>query len=206
VTDLDPIGALTKAIEAAEPAPAHRLFKNGGLPEPQFQWNPSLAEIDNQMLRSLAGYWQSLREDERPPLLTKIDALAMKEILGFILLVDTLDGGADFRYRVYGSKVADLTGEDFTGFRVSQSRIGNVLSTFLIACYKAVVKRPAPLLTCHQHMLPRCRISQWTRLMLPLRDNQDVVSRILVGCVPTKDWPIDEMFARERGAAITRTI
>lgn len=49
------------------------------------------------------------------PLASEIDALEMRPALGYGMLVEPVDGGADFRDRLYGSNLAAVSGFDMTG-------------------------------------------------------------------------------------------
>src|SRR3546814_18454171 len=71
--------------------------------------------------------------------------MQMRPALGHIMLLDVLDGGADYRYRVYGSEIAQRAGFDMTGKCTSELPTGSLASLFFIAVYQAVLLRPQPV-------------------------------------------------------------
>src|SRR3546814_3279971 len=93
--------------------------------------------------------------------------MQMRPALGHIMLLDVLDGGADYRYRVYGSEIAQRAGFDMTGKCTSELPTGSLASLFFIAVYQAVLLRPEPVYTWHQ-MPVDITVNTWHRLVLPL--------------------------------------
>lgn len=79
----------------------------GGLPD----------SISSPTLSRLYDYWRSKCKDGTLPARRDIDPLEMPYALGWIVLLEVIDGGADFRFRLYGSKVRDFTKYDWTGRR-----------------------------------------------------------------------------------------
>src|SRR3546814_15766909 len=93
--------------------------------------------------------------------------MQMRPALGHIMLLDVLDGGADYRYRVYGSEIAQRAGFDMTGKCTSELPTGSLASLFFIAVYQAVLLRPDPVYTWPQ--LPvDLPVNPWPRLLPPL--------------------------------------
>ncbi len=151
--------------------------------KPRVFWNPDESNLNHRELRSLLAYWRKLRGDQPMPRQDKIDPLEMQDALGFLFLLDVLDGGADFRYRVYGSKVVDRYSVDMTGKLLSNLKVDPVFVDFFMAGYRAVIARRTPLLTQHCHS-PYVAVTDTVRLILPLANEQGDVSRILVGNIP----------------------
>src|SRR3546814_18026508 len=82
------------------------------------------------------------------------------------MLLDILDGGADFRYRLYGSRIAERTGFDWTGRLLSEMASNAFTGTFYAAVYRAVMRRRAPILTVSGSTRP-VAATPWSRLGLP---------------------------------------
>ena len=61
-------------------------------------WSPPADDIGECELQFLMRFWHARRSPGGllPP--TAIDPLALRPALGFIMLLDVIDGGADFRY------------------------------------------------------------------------------------------------------------
>lgn len=71
-------------------------------------------------LRDLWRFWNTLRGERATPRIDEVHALVLKPWLGNILLLDVIEGGRDFRYRLYGTIAAAHFGFDLTGRLVSQ--------------------------------------------------------------------------------------
>lgn len=153
---------------------------------PTLVWSPTPGTLEHEPLRFLMDYWQRLRGGEDVPHATKIDPVEMRPALGNVMLLDVLDGGADFRYRLYGSKIAERAGFDMTGKRVSEIGTSTAVATFFVYVYQAVLKRREPIYT--EHRPPASiQVTKWYRLVLPLADAAGMVNRLLVGNIPG-DW------------------
>lgn len=68
---------------------------------------------------------------------------APRVLLGHLILLDVLDGGQDFRYRVVGTKIAEEIGRDFTGETVLQYHTRHE-SREVIDGYANIVKTGQP--------------------------------------------------------------
>ncbi len=105
--------------------------------------------------------------------------------LGKILILDVLEEGFDGRYRLYGTKVSDACGRDWTGSTVSELNrtVQTGLGLYFRSCYRAVAIKNAPLLAVHRspHWIA---VEQWSRLILPLHAEDGGLSRFLVSNLP----------------------
>lgn len=97
--------------------------------------------------------------------------------LGNLMVLDPIDGGSDFRYRVYGSEISRFAGFEMTGRRVSDfaSRTG----VFFIGAYAACLASGQPMLTHnvaeHAINVDLQAIVRWERLLLPFRRGTDLL-------------------------------
>lgn len=74
-------------------------------------------------LRACHAYWRGLVTGDGPPAYGAFDVVQVpRELLPFLILLDVLDGGQDFRYRVVGTGVVEAIGRDFTGETVAEYR------------------------------------------------------------------------------------
>lgn len=80
------------------------------------------------------SFWTSKFRSGILPGRADFDVFEMKEWLGRILIMEVLDDGADFRYRLIGTNIVQINGRDLTGKRVTDSQynenIEQVLSSF----------------------------------------------------------------------------
>lgn len=177
------------ADDIAEAREARRLadyFAGNGAPSPRLVWNPGADELPAGPLQFLAGYWRERAAGGAPPPFGIVDPLALKPALGYIMLLDVLDGGWDYRYRIYGSEIASRFGRDLTGRHTSDITRTAYTGNFYIAAYRAVLARREPLFTVSSSPSYVAAVDWW-RLSLPLADSAGAITRILVGNVPG-DW------------------
>jgi hypothetical protein len=161
-------------------------FFGTGMATPTHEWDPPDASPPTPELRELLRYWRTLHEGERLPRQSAFDILEIPRAVGFVMLLDVLGGGEDFYYRVYGTGIAQDTGFDMTGKRLSSVPTMAPLAAYFMASYRAAIARRASLLAYHQPP-PGQPIRRWARLILPMIDENQIVSRILVGNMPSQD-------------------
>jgi len=162
-------------------------FASLGASGPEVIWNPRTDQVRQPQLQFLLKYWRDLAGAHAMPLAEEVDAVAMRPALGFIILLDVLEGGRDFRYRLYGSVLADASGFDMTGELISAHKASSHVSGFYLATYRAVQIRREAVYTEHG---PASVINTkaWQRVVLPLAGQRDQIVRFLVGNVPlTRD-------------------
>ena len=75
-------------------------------------WNPEGDTVRHDELRFLLRWWDGLvaQHGGPPPASVKLDPLALRPALGHLCTLQPVDGGADFRFRLYGSLVAESAG------------------------------------------------------------------------------------------------
>lgn len=175
----------TLRLVAGDVSGLRATFAEIGADGPVIQWQPTEADLEPEPLRFLLAHWTNLKGDQVLPRKQQIDALEMQPALGYIALLDIVDGGADFRYRLFGSLIAQASGYDMTGRLLSVHRASSYIVDFYRTCYRAILLRPEPLATVHAP--PSAESSTiWSRLILPFSDQPKQVDRLLVGIVPIK--------------------
>jgi hypothetical protein len=158
-------------------------FAKKGATGPELVWSPTADDLKPSELRFLLAHWMALKGARPLPQSTDIDALELGPVLGYVALVDVLDAGADFRYRLFGSKVAFVSGFDVTGQLVSQHPASPYIVEFTLAGYRAALRRGEPMATIHSPP-PAVSTTIWHRLVLPLAADTGAIGRFLVGNVP----------------------
>jgi hypothetical protein len=148
--------------------------------DPFVQHDPDTASFEDRRLGQLLDYWRALPRTGDLPAVETIDPTALVFILGWLMIIDPIDGGADFTYRLYGSSIAEVMGRDLTGCKLSDSFPG--VAAFTSGVYRDVMRDRRPVLT--RHTPPRrIAVSRWERLILPFAGADDGVARFLVGAV-----------------------
>jgi hypothetical protein len=148
--------------------------------DPFVQDDPDVAAFEDRRLGQLLGYWRALPRVRDLPSLEIIDPAALVFILGWLMIIDPADNGADFTYRLYGTNIAEVTGRDLTGCRLSDSF--PQVAAFTSGVYRNIMRDRRPVLT--RHTPPRrIIVSRWERLILPFAGPDGSVARFLVGAV-----------------------
>lgn len=181
--DQSSLDAMRDGLLNGNLGPLAAPFLKHGLRSPVVRWNPVAADLPTKQLPFVLNLWHSLRDANGRVTPEQIDPFMLKPALGYILLIDVLDDGADFYYRLYGSEVARVAGFDMTGKRTSQIVTGSLASTFYIAGYRALLQRPEPLFTWHE-MPMQITINNWDRIVLPLTGTDGRITRILTCNMP----------------------
>ena len=150
---------------------------------PRVLWHPAPDQLSPGPLRFLAGHWRSLCGEGKLPHHRQVDPLAMRPALGYIMLVDAIEDGRDFRYRLYGSIVARVSGAELTGRLLSHHPASAYVTEFSLASYRAGLLLRAPLYTERVPALAEWTVL-WQRLALPLVNDAGEVIRFLAATVP----------------------
>jgi len=66
-------------------------------------------------IRQLVAYWNERRGERFAPSRADIDPTAIRWILPCLSMIDVIDGGQDFRFRLLGTRIVDGLGRDSTG-------------------------------------------------------------------------------------------
>ncbi|MDJ0895406.1 MAG: PAS domain-containing protein [Alphaproteobacteria bacterium] len=162
------------------------LYAHQGLPCPEVDLEPDELDLPDEKLRFLLQYWNKLRGNRALPSASDVDAVEMRPSLGSIALLEVLEDGQDFRYRVYGTDIAERTRFDLTRKRVMEiSRHVGMPTPFIayyMALYQTATKLRRPVFSTHRIYQPISAFP-WRHLTLPLSDgNEDgPVTRLLVG-------------------------
>lgn len=139
------------------------------------------AEIRHASLRALWRYWAGKTSDGLLPGRSTIRPEEMRALLGNLLLMDVVDGGKDFRYRLHGTALVDLFGGDLTGRLVSSLVIEGV-TDLLDEARRVVESRSHYYL--EETVVAERRHMRVSKLILPLAENGRDVDMLLVGIFP----------------------
>lgn len=163
-------------------------FHSGRLPKPVVH-EVTATTVTAPTLREIYDYWDSFARIDNVPHIAKLDPIRFRSALGNVMLIEPLEGGEDFRYRLYGSNIATRLGRDMTGKRVSEIDTASHVSRFFIRSYIAVMETRRAYRTIH--VPPSAvTVSDWERLILPICDENGTIDRLLVGNIPGAWRPV----------------
>lgn len=178
-------------------APLGRFFEDNGVAPPTVAWDPSGGDMASKSFDFLVEYWRRGQSGRAWPSESHIDPVDLRPALGNLLVCEPLEDLSDFRIRLYGSRLALDMGRDLTGSYISDVDPGSYITTFYLACYRAVTTRGTALFTRHAPST-QSFAAEIKRLMLPFGPAERV-SRILVGVESVPRRPLGRpSWARRR--------
>jgi hypothetical protein len=129
----------------------------------------------------LLAFWNDRRDGRDMPACAAIDAVALWDWLGNLMLIEGAPGG-EFKYRVYGTGLAEYYGRDLTGKTTAWLRPG--VRELVCQEYDAVCKTARPLLVTHRRRV-RDQPILVEKLILPFAGEAQSVARLLAGAYPS---------------------
>lgn len=130
-------------------------------------------------LLALSRYWQGLCRGRAMPARRDIDAVRIPELLPFVLLVDVLDGGADFRYRLMGEHVVRNNGRSLTGRLLSELLAENPAQQDILDLYREIVTGRLPVRRSLVGRTPAAEIRRIEVWGAPLSDDGVAVDTLV---------------------------
>ena len=150
----------------------------------RLSWDPESADLPTTAMRAARAYWESLPRSNGIPEVLQVEPERLRAALGYIMLVDVGEVAGDFRYALYGSKIAAVSGFDMTGKSIWDIPTVSAVQILFAGCYLAVGRARRPLYSVHEAP-PSITVSAWHRLILPL-GGSGAVRRFLVCNQPLK--------------------
>ncbi len=136
--------------------------------------------IDSAHLIELLAYWESVSPRGLLPGREDLDPLSIPHILPFCELIDVHRDPLDFEYRLVGTKIDEISRQNYTGLKVSEIPTQNPPS-LMYELYSRVTheKKPVRAVLPYTGNIPR--ISEVESLVLPLACNGRDVDMLLGG-------------------------
>ena len=183
------VDALAHALAREDRAPLDAALAALGAPPPLVLWDPKPEFLPDPRLVALHAYWTAMKAGGRVPRLDDVDPIALEtSVVGYVMLLEALPKG-DFRYRLYGSKIAERSGFEMTGKRTSEIRPKHPFVALLhTTIYRAATLRRVPVFTFNLPP-PGDEVLSWSRLILPMEGKESRVD-FLVGNIPGEPRPI----------------
>ena len=171
-------------VQGADPEKLNAAL-NFEIKDIRLRIDPKEDDLPLEELRLVLRYWQALPKTAGVADLLRIDPHALRRALGYVMLIDVGPGDSEFRYALYGSKIAAVSGFDMTGKTVWQVATTSAIQTFFAACYRVACNQRCTLYTVHKAP-PQITASHWHRLILPLGQGGEV-KRFLVCNTPIQN-------------------
>lgn len=132
--------------------------------------------VHDERLESLYRLWDSKRGSRLMPARRDLTTEELTPWFGNLCIVDVLDGGKDFRYRLYGTTIAREAGFDMTGRLLSEYPIAKMIPFFGDA-YNEIIRRRCAAFGEHNPGVDSVRRRR--RLLLPFSTDGETVDKIL---------------------------
>ena len=131
-------------------------------------------QFEDKRLSNLKDLWDRKRGDRALPARVDFDPVDLREHIGSLFLVDVMDGGDDFQYRLIGSMIVDAVGRDVTGKMVS-----DVFEEPILRLYRHLMQHPTPVRAYgNVEWRERCYLAHEC-IVLPLSDDGRIVNKFI---------------------------
>jgi hypothetical protein len=174
---------------SAEATPVQRSLTELGSPrDPSLVQEIETPDVTPELLeatgmRRLFDVWRdaALGVGRSMPSRSDIDILQLTTYIGELSLLEVVDNGADFRYRVLSGGAAKLLGRDYTGMLLSETAVHRDKDRVerLMHRYRRVVSIKVPWYA-RTPAVPEMPVLYTERLVLPLSDDGIMVNMILM--------------------------
>jgi hypothetical protein len=137
--------------------------------------------LQHPVLVFLKTYWDAKRAGRPMPSRADIRPADMKEHLGWIILLDALGDGSDFRYRTIGTRVTQYVLADATGKTISEAiaPYGEDAAAAMLAFHRKAANDKQPVRAHGDADWLGRTFFEFDALFLPLSDDGAQVNMIL---------------------------
>lgn len=130
------------------------------------------------ILGGTLAYWMGKRRDRPMPSRRDIEPAEIPRLLANLQLIDVIDGGSRFRYRLIGTALVDAFGRDYTGKHLDKL-FPDERGAFAQGLYQAVCNARHPMFLRNTYNTTRAVDIVANRLYLPLSEDGANVNVIL---------------------------
>jgi hypothetical protein len=142
--------------------------------------NPEWLASASERIRVMYAYWRAKCRGNSPPRRADIDPTELPpNFLPHITIVEAVPDERRYVYRLVGTLEVEIRGKDPTGKSVVEAFFGPSLDDAL-RCYDTVVSTRQPFYDHEPFSFAEGRFSDDEDLFLPLSEDGQTVSRILV--------------------------
>jgi hypothetical protein len=132
------------------------------------------------VLNFLRAYWLNKRGERRLPSRHDISPAELKSQLPFVLLIDVVEGGEDFRYRLTGTYLRQFFPADPVGRLMSQvlAPFGTSSVQATLEAYRRVMRASAPVRITGSGAWYAQNPKFFDAMLAPLSDDGETVNMI----------------------------
>lgn len=141
--------------------------------------------LSDPVLGRALAYWRAKRGTRSMPRRRDIDPTEIAALLPYLQLIDVVDGGTRFRYRLVGTGLVAAFGREYTGKYVDElftgARLANAARVYATAC-----NRRQPVFLRNRYSTTRDVVMVANRLYMPLSEDGREVN-VIFGAL-TFEW------------------
>ena len=138
--------------------------------------------IDHPHLARLYNYWDDKRAGRAMPTRNDIDPMEIRSLLPHIALIDVEENPQRYRYRLVGTGLITVLGQELTGKYLDQTPM--LFRRFAGNAYGEVLAKKTPTYTVFDTYIPMIRSVRYKRLLLPLSPDGEKVNMVAAGFFP----------------------
>lgn len=135
----------------------------------------------------LFNFWSGQIGDGELPKSTSFDPISVRKAMGYINVIEPINSGEDFLYRLFGTYVSESFRKKFDG--KSMSVLPSDFKDNAVWQTRTVYEKRKALYSEHIAPVEVSAYLQWSRLVTPWVDDAGNVDRIISCNVPTKQRP-----------------
>ncbi|MEI9994591.1 MAG: PAS domain-containing protein [Rhizomicrobium sp.] len=145
--------------------------------------------FDHPTCMFLRNYWNVRRGARAMPARSDLSPAHLKDHLGWVMIVDVLPGGRDFRYRLIGTLVTQYFATDATGQTVTEAFAlsGEAVAKAVNAVFEKVAHDKVVVRTAGDANWLAEGMEEFEAIYLPLSDDGETVTHILHAFVCDRD-------------------
>ena len=155
----------------------------------------TVVKSDEPAIQRFIDLWAERRAGRPMPSRSAFVPEDLREWFGHVLLLDVIEGGADFRYRLVGVEIARALGRDYTGRRMTECTY-EVPRAAVIREFREVVEARGPVLRAgHVTWAPDRSWRAFRSVHAPLASDGQTVDKtmgvLLIGQAvpyPSRGW------------------
>jgi hypothetical protein len=149
----------------------------------------SAGELTSERLKSIYAIWMELADSRLAPARADIAPAKFRALLPWTWMVDVIDDGQDFRFRIAGDRVIQYLGQRYSGTLLSEARgprfFENMRDIFALCVAQKTPVAQGPL----QSSLESRQYLDGEVIVLPLSDDGEAVTHLFGGF---DFWPAEK--------------
>lgn len=138
---------------------------------------------DTPVLAAFFDYWDARRGDREMPSRQDIDPADIPQLLPHLSLIDVVDAGARFRYRLVGTAVVDGFNRNTTNLYADELDIPQFSRDAVHLQYRSVLRKRRPIYLRNIYVLPSGVRAMTRRVLAPLSQDGAAINMIIAALV-----------------------